>query len=224
MPIQITALDSERQNHILQLRQRPDTCPMCHHAIELRDEFFSSINRALTTAQVVHRCPRLSCQSVFIANYHLDQSRGDYLLKSTAPSTHASRKFGAIIEATSAEFCTIFNQSLASESHGLNKVCGVGYRKALEFLIKDYLIGLHSEKAEEIKKAFLGKCIDQYVANANIKAVAKRAAWLGNDETHYVRLWDGKDLQDLKGLVDLTVHWIEMEQLTAQVMKDMPDT
>ena len=56
-----------------------------------------------------------------------------------------------------------------------------------------------------------------------VKQVAARAVWLGNDETHYLRKWEGKDLQDLKKLIALTVHWIEMEELTEAVMKDMPE-
>ncbi len=53
-----------------------------------------------------------------------------------------------------------------------------------------------------------------------LREIAKRAAWLGNDETHYVRKWEGKDLEDLKRLISLTIHWIEMEKLTADVMAD----
>jgi hypothetical protein len=33
----------------------------------------------------------------------------------------------------------------------------------------------------------------------------------------------GKDLQDLKKLIDLTVHWIEMEETTREIMTDMPE-
>ncbi|MGF6947536.1 hypothetical protein QF028_000029 [Neobacillus sp. B4I6] len=40
--------------------------------------------------------------------------------------------------------------------------------------------------------------------------MAERAVWLGNDETHYVRKWDDKDLKDLKNLIDLTVYFISM--------------
>jgi len=32
-----------------------------------------------------------------------------------------------------------------------------------------------------------------------------------------------KDREDLKALIELTVHWIEMEELTEAVMKDMPE-
>ena len=60
----------------------------------------------------------------------------------------------------------------------------------------------------------LGKCISDYVASDRVKQVAARAVWLGNDETHYLRKWEGKDLEDLEILIELTVHWIQMEELT----------
>ena len=41
--------------------------------------------------------------------------------------------------------------------------------------------------------------------------MAKRATWLGNDETHYFRKWEDKDLSDLKKLIEMTVHFISMD-------------
>ena len=40
------------------------------------------------------------------------------------------------------------------------------------------------------------------------------ATWLGKDETHYVRIWNDKDIEDLKMLMQLTVYWISRELLT----------
>jgi hypothetical protein len=56
-----------------------------------------------------------------------------------------------------------------------------------------------------------------------IKDCARRAAWLGNDETHYYRIWEDKDLKDLKLLLQLTLHWIEDECATKKAVKDMPE-
>ncbi len=69
----------------------------------------------------------------------------------------------------------------------------------------------------------LAACIAKYVTNDRIKATAARAAWLGNDESHYVRKWEDKDLEDLKKLIQLTVHWIEMEELTDIAIREMPE-
>ena len=45
----------------------------------------------------------------------------------------------------------------------------------------------------------------------------------GNDETHYVRKWEGKDINDLKKLISMTIAWIEIEQLTVDLAKEMPE-
>lgn len=224
MSIGIALKDFNRTDHQYQIDRRPDVCPLCHHAIEITEHYYAYYNKESGLAQLVHRCPKVSCQGVFLANYRRQSNSTNQLsFLNATPCNHVPRSFGAIITNTSREFCEIYNQALASESQGQLKICGVGYRKALEFLVKDYLIGLHPDKTEEIKTKFLGKCIEEYISNTNIKTVAKRAAWLGNDETHYVRIWEGKDLQDLKKLVDLTVHWIEMEQLTSEAMEEMPE-
>ena len=69
----------------------------------------------------------------------------------------------------------------------------------------------------------LGKCINEHIENQKLKDIAKRATWLGNDETHYVRKWQGKNITDLKLLIDLTVHWIETEILTEKLIAEMPE-
>jgi hypothetical protein len=68
----------------------------------------------------------------------------------------------------------------------------------------------------------LGPCIDKYVADPRIKEVAKRATWLGNDETHFQRRWIDKDLRDLKTMIRLALHWIEAKHLTDEALKSMP--
>jgi hypothetical protein len=52
-----------------------------------------------------------------------------------------------------------------------------------------------------------------------VKQVAA-SGWLGNDETHYLRKWETKELTDLKKLIQLTVHWIQMERLTDGIVDD----
>ena len=98
-----------------------------------------------------------------------------------------------------------------------------GYRKALEFLIKDYVIRKHPEDEAAIKAKPLGRCINDDVEDPKTKAVAKRATWLGNDETHYLRRWLDRDLSDLKRLIGLVLYWIEAEHLTEEAFQSMPD-
>lgn len=104
----------------------------------------------------------------------------------------------------------------------LQQLVGCGLRKALEFLVKDFAIKQNPEHEESIKSTLLGQCIRTHIDDPNTKACAERAAWLGNDETHYVRKWTDKDIQDLKRLVKLTVNWVENAVLTQKYEADMP--
>jgi hypothetical protein len=110
---------------------------------------------------------------------------------------------------------------LAAEAFGLDQIVGIGLRKALEFLIKDFAIKQNPESGLEIKRMFLANVIKTYVEDQNLKLVAERAVWLGNDETHYERVWDEKDLNDLKRLIHLSVNWIDNVLTTQAYVEEM---
>ena len=93
----------------------------------------------------------------------------------------------------------------------LNEIAGIGYRKALEFLIKDYCIDKNKEQEEKIKKEPLSQVITNYILSDKIKNFAKASIWIGNDETHYVRKYEDKDIKDLKRFISATVAYITYE-------------
>lgn len=187
------------------------TCPFCH--TQIIPDYLCKDNNTLYA-----RCPNQRCNKHFI----LTSNGGGFTIVEPN-SVPMNKEFSDIINSISPEFSKIYNQAFHAEQMQLDHICGVGYRKALEFLIKDYLISKETDEnvVENIKKKFLSNCIQENVQNENIKNVAKRALWLGNDETHYVRKWEDKDVQYLKKLIDLTVRWIENEMETAQVLQEM---
>ncbi|KUP35771.1 hypothetical protein AU385_02765 [Bacillus halotolerans] len=164
------------------------------------------------------KCNKRSCNHLFISL--LSKSLYSYEVDLSYPTRPAKVQFNEDITQTSPLFVDIYNQANAAESSGLNHIAGMGYRKSLEFLIKDYLIKHRGEDEQTIKAAFLGKCIKQYLSE-NIKQVAERASWLGNDETHYHRVWEDRDIQDLKKLINLTVYWISSEIQTERYITEM---
>lgn len=218
---------SDQKNRNVHINRIPDQCPVCHHAMSPNNiTAYCDPNKGVApeTLQIVYECPRSACKNLFIAYFKPRNNNFEQFdFQRAKPQTHKTREFSETIQGISPMFCTIYNQALLAEQEDLVEICGVGYRKALEFLIKDYLCRSHPDKEEEIKKKKLGKCIKDDLQSPNVVAAAKRAVWLGNDETHYLRKWEGKDLQDLKKLVDLVVHWMEMEKLTEEITTDMPD-
>lgn len=197
----------------------PDVCPICNRGISPEREtiFCLAIGEP---AQIAFSCPYADCRRLFIARYSWDEKEG-YILEKTEPVYPQKRAFPQEIATISPSFEKLYNQALAAEAYGLTEVCGAGYRKALEFLVKDYLIQVSPQDASDIKKEFLGTCIKTRVQDVKVKQCAELAAWLGNDETHYERRWVGKDLGDLKLLIDLTVHWVSSELLTQKYSASM---
>jgi hypothetical protein len=199
---------------------------MCHSAIQPIDPEWAFLNEGYYDGvERVLRCPSRFCQRLFIARYGRRTNGNYYHLVGCYPTEILDCVFSPELKAISPDYCDIYNEAHKAEQLQLLLVCGPGYRKALEFLIKDYVSRLHPlpEEKEKIEKMPLMACIKDYVTDSRIKNTAERAAWLGNDETHYVRKWEDKDLKDLKKFILLTCHWIESEELTKDAVATMPE-
>lgn len=214
-------------NVIREIDRIPDNCPLCNHSIEPLPvlQYYKGRNSSQYLRMIiVCMCPRNDCKELFFAKYgkyDMFSTMAKYELKSLSPFVPPNEDFEEHINELSAQFGLIYNQASTAERFGLDQIAGMGYRKALEFLIKDYCIKLNQDKEDEIKRNMLGKCINLYVENTNIKEVAKRAAWIGNDETHYERRWEEKDINDLKVLIKLTLNWISTEYHTKKYIEEM---
>lgn len=202
------------------VQAEPDECPACHH--NQVPKYLDGSRVDSDHIDLVYQCTNADCRQVFVARYYQYVHSDTYWISSLAPKVPKKIAFPDEIQKISPDFCAIYTQADSAETDGLNLIAGCGYRKSLEFLIKDYLIGVEPEKTEDIRKANLGTCIEKWVADPRVKSSAKRATWLGNDETHYLRKWDTKDLKDLKILIQLTLNWIHSSILTEKYESDMP--
>lgn len=174
----------------------PLECPECHNKTTPN---FISYKTAADASKIFAflSCPNPKCDSCYVALYERSTSTSFYF-KKIVKGQPRKESFPSEIETLSGSFTRIYNEAFTAEQIDLLEISGVGYRKALEFLIKDYLIEKDPEKSDKIKSMFLGKCISDLVTDIKIKECAKRAVWLGNDQTHYIKKWEDKDLLDLK--------------------------
>jgi hypothetical protein len=207
--------------------EQPDECPLCH--VHCEPKVLTAIDKAAggERVQACVQCPRDECRGLFIAYYagtrRYEKIGEVWSLARCEPVRFAAAEFHEKVTQTSPSFATIYNQALHAESQGLDQLTGIGLRKALEFLVKDFCKTRHPNDTDKIEKQLLGKVIDTFVTDPHLKACAKRAAWLGNDETHYIRKWEGKDIEDLKRLVVLTANWVTSTILTEEYVNEMPD-
>ena len=129
----------------------------------------------------------------------------------TLPSPSSNGLFPDRIKDISKDFVKIYNQAQKAENEDLDEICGMGYRKSLEFLIKDYLIYKNPDEEETIKNMTLSNCIANKVTNENVKLPASRCNWLSGDFVHYKKLYAEYGIEELKELIETTVYWISME-------------
>ena len=223
----MTNIDYDRAYKVLAERQAiyaslfgyPNECPYCHKTI-IPEFLYDYIDKENVDIYATLLCPNSNCNTPFIAKYE-GRSSAVYEYEKIIKTTQKKEIFSSEINNVSPKFIEIYNEAYFSEQNNLNEICGVAYRKSLEFLIKDFLILKNPEKKENIVSITIANCINSYIDDTRLKTTANRAIWLGNDHTHYEKKWENKDLSDLKTLIRLTVNWIESEILTSQYEEDM---
>jgi hypothetical protein len=199
--------------------EAPEACPICHRYSEVKIVFADVVERG-ASVQVVYRCGYQGCENFFVGYYG---PPGQGVLLSVKPIKPKTSQFPESVAKVSPTFVAVFAEAEEAAQLGLSQIAGPGYRKAFEFLIKDYAISLAPDKADDIRKKFSGAVVSEYISDSRIQAVAKRSLWLGNDETHYLRKWTGHDVDDLVALIKLTTNWIEIDHLSKSYVQQMPE-
>lgn len=200
----------------------PTRCPVCKYAIKpvelhisgFRDEKKNAYISALylckscfRTFLALHECEAAATYSrVGVLSGHTFKAKMLYC----EPNRFTKKDFPREITGLSPKFDTIYNQALAAECSNLDEIAGLGYRKAVEFLVKDFAIHEHPEKEEDIKSMMLSPCIEKYIDAPQIKTLATKSAWIGNDEAHYVRHHPTLDVEDMKRFIHALVSYISM--------------
>lgn len=204
----------------------PKLCPCCHTGIIPSIQTTTSRNRDNNFA-VIFSCP--SCNKYFFYSYTLSRD-----VLSEDPRVHLSVFFDSNptlkldlnipeeIKNISPNFLEIYTQALTVEHYKLDKITGIALRKSIEFLIKDYLIKFKKEDPEIIKNIMLGKAILK-INNPTIQTLSRAVTWIGNDETHYERRYEDKDVNDMKRFIRALIHFISFE-VTASEAEDFVTT
>lgn len=210
----------------LESPEMPNVCPSCKHTVIptcllVSDKDYDEQTH-IANQEVVFKCSNKRCNSLFICQYEVFGTHSEYY--ATIPKMVVTAEVSEEIKRISPEFNKIYQQALQAEQFGLDSVCGVGFRKAIEFLVKDYLLSIETDKytRKQVESTALRNCIKQWIEDPRIKMVLERATVLGNDETHYKKTYLDKDVNDLKLLIQLTLHFIDMELTYKQIEDSFP--
>lgn len=200
--------------------EEPGVCPHCNNGMEPILEFAIStyFNDPLGTGLYsIFKCTHRDCKRVFVAVYDVGPYNDNTLIGFLDGSPIAPH-WPETIKNIPSKFITTYLQSLKAESLALDEIAGMGYRKAIEYLVKDYVLFKSPDLQGKIEDAPLASVINKNFTDnreGDLKELLQRATWLGNDMTHYLRYHESFDICDLKQLIKLVVdeiHSIEQKR------------
>lgn len=189
---------------------KPAECPHCgiHCNADIVGRHFHKADPAI--AFIIFKCT--ACSKFFSAVYTVKDNISSICC--VAPSK-VSRFRDELIEALSPKFIEIYNQALLARDNGSYDLAGIGYRKALEILIKDYAITeLHKDESS-VSKMKLVDAISDYLGDRELISSADVVRYLGNDYAHYKRRYDDLDFPVLDTYMDLFIASIRAKLLIA---------
>lgn len=199
--------DFSRNSYFLDI-DLPNLCPHCHKGI-----LPSVIGNSEITCKdsskyftVIFLCP--VCNEHFVETYY----------NVGATTTPIGYKSNTVIDEDVPEkikilfpkFYSIYCQALTAESYGLTDLIGLGFRKSIEFLIKDFLIKIKNSDTDKISDMSLQKAINE-IDDTRIRTLATKTYWLGNDETHYIKKHQDRDYKDMKNFIKALYSYINYE-------------
>lgn len=203
----------------------PDTCPCCNKVMANDLSPVMAINNINIGEERYEECKVVSvyrcasCNSLFaIWSEHKAIEKDETTLEDLSYTCkilaifpfEKVTVFTQNITNLSAEFVSVFNQTEIAEAQNLNDICGMGYRRALEFLVDAYI--RKNRPAETIDANLpLSRKIRDYIDNEQIKTLAQKSAWLGNDATHIINKHPDRNIQDIKKFIKAMTTMIEAE-------------
>lgn len=173
-------------------------CPHCN--IGILPEYCESFEISDKTYYYLYKCP--GC-----GNGIMTKEYDDKILEIYPYSGYEN--FPENINKISTDFIEIYRQSLIAHNAGLTSISGIGFRKAFEFLIKDYAIYLYPDHKQDITTKNLSSVIKSYFEDNFLNSVFKKISWLGNDHAHYYNKHSDYDCDDLMRYIKACVSIID---------------
>ena len=195
-----------------------DICPNCKKPTnpDLVNSSYFSLEEYKTSLVLTFRC--LGCKHFwteeFIATrYFSINSTDEYRIEhiKVIPNLPSDIPISDDVEIVSPIGKQIYVQALKAEHEQLDHIAGIGYRKALEFFVKDFSIVTNPDDEEKITKMSLKQVIEKYIKDEDLKTFALASAYIGNDEGHYYRKNPDKNLADLKNYIHGVIYYLEMK-------------
>lgn len=206
------------------------SCPLCNAGYypNIQYAFCHLIKESLSEKSyrifVLYFCP--NCERAFLSRFHSSVYGGSYEQNakhiSTAPVSISKPIIDKALQNLSPGFYKMYTQAAQADAENMTELAAIGYRCALEFLVKDYLLHLNSDSSEEDQQKIKNNTLSSAIHDLNddeIESLARSIAWIGNDYAHYTPKHPEKDIDDLKRFFKVAINHVILK-LTIEEAKD----
>lgn len=196
-----------------------DLCPNCKVSNNPESilEACITVNDGERIGFITHKC--LSCNALHFSIQKIvrSDSTEEPILLCLYPNGKERRQFHNLIEELSPRFINVYHQAQIAEQNEAYIPAGMGYRAALEILIKDYALNIVRDNKEKISKMKLADCIAHYFKGENEENIALFNSAdviriFGNDFAHWEHPEDFSEQESInyiKSYLDIFVNIIK---------------
>lgn len=187
------------------------TCPFCGYGTDAT--FVHKVPYQFNETHILAAtCNCTSCGKTFF--FATEYAKGKEYTPITIPSISFVSYTNEILSSISERFIDMYNQALQSEFVGNIELAAIGFRTALEILIKDFAINELGKDPDAVSKKKLCDAIGEYLlGQQELVATADVVRILGNDYTHYKRKFPEHDFELLKGYMNIFLKQIEVQYM-----------
>jgi hypothetical protein len=178
--------------------KKPTTCPRCGTGTDgpILDGhkvlYGTSPNCGLILSiQCTH------CGHCFLAIYEYESKTSQATYIACLPGPTGAELYQGLVQ-LSPRFEKVHRQAEFAELNGMIDLAAIGYRTALEILIKDYAVQELKEEPDTVANKKLAAAISAYLKQDRLVKTADVVRLLGNDYTHYQKEFPEHDFVILK--------------------------
>lgn len=168
-------------------------------------------NQEVEYKQYLYKCWNKHCNSLIVTICRNNEENVKFMYPQSPESFDFSQFEN--IKNISPNFVSVFNDAHSVDVLWYKEIAWPWYRKAMEYLLKDYALYLvwdNEEKKEKIIKEWIMDCIKWYIKDSGFQELAKHTMWLWNDQVHYYQKREDKDIDYLKWMIETAMNYIEM--------------
>lgn len=185
----------------------PSHCPYCHTEV-LFEEIYGTHNR--TGYYYLVECPKCNCCSIL----HAPNSSSSIF--NITPDQKLVIELPKHIRELSPKFCETYTQAVKAENFGLNELVGLGFSKAIECLVYDYLVKVQNDTPVTNFAQNINKLKDFTDATIQLSL----AKFVRNDEIHPEKQ-SNFNLDDMKDAIECLITFFDAKYATFKLAQKL---